>query len=309
MKILITEPEYFPRELIKLLEKIGKVVAKKMSYDELLEEVTDTDILLVRIETQVDKKILDKGESLKMIASMTTGLDHIDVKQAELHGVKIISPPGYATIATAEYTMSLIMSLMRKVPWAFEHFKKEKWERHRFLGSELQDKTMGIIGFGRIGSLVGKYANAFGMNILFYDPYIDSDMVKDVTATRVSSMGELIEKSDVITVHSFFSKETERMIRKEHFSKMKKNAIIVNAARGKVIDESDLVEALENGTIAGAALDVFEEEPLPPSSELVNYARNHENLLLTPHIAGSTKESVDNAARLVVQKIQEEFGE
>lgn len=308
MKILITEPDYFPKDLVKPLEKIGDVVAKKVDYNQLLEEIKDTDILFIRVQTKVDKKILDNAEKLKAIASMTTGLDHIDIKQAEVRGIKIISPPGYATTATAEYTMSLVMALSRKIPWAFEHFKKEKWERHRFLGTELQGKTIGVIGFGRIGSRVGKFASAFGMKVIFYDPYLDSNMLKDVQATRVDSLDELIKTSDVITIHAFLSKDTKKMMSKEQLSKMKRSAIIVNAARGMELDESDLVEALESGKIAGAALDVFEEEPLPPSHELVNYARTHDNLLLTPHIAGSTKESIDLAARLVVEKIQEEFG-
>jgi D-3-phosphoglycerate dehydrogenase len=305
MKILITEPEYYPQEYIKPLEKLGEVIAKRLSYDELVKEIKDIDALIVRVETKVDKKILDSAEKLKVIASMTTGLNHIDIKEAESHGIKIISLPGYATISTSEYTMSLILSLIRKVPWAFDHMKNEKWERHKFLGTELSGKTIGIIGFGRIGSVVGKYANAFGMNVIFYDPYLDKNMLKDVKAKQVFSVDEILQNSDVITIHTFLSKETNKMIKKEQFEKMKKNAIIVNASRGMIIDESDLVEALENGIISGAALDVYEEEPLSPSHELVNYARSHENLIITPHIAGSTKESVDIAAKFVTDRVLE----
>lgn len=305
MKILITEPEYFPREQINHLEKLGRVLAKRMGYEELLNEVKDADAIIVRVETKIDKNILDSAEKLKVIASMTTGLDHIDLKQAELRGIKIVSLPGYATTATAEYTMSLILSLIRKIPWAFEHFKKEKWERHKFLGAELEGKTIGIIGFGRIGSRVGKYAKAFGMDVIFYDPFLDKNMLKEVQATQINSVDELLEKSDVVTIHSFLSKDTRKMINKERISKMKKNAIIVNASRGLIVDESDLVEALEEGKLSGAALDVFEEEPLPPSHELMNYTRSHDNLLLTPHIAGSTIESIDTAAKFVVERISE----
>ncbi len=306
-KILITEPGYYPDELMKPLEKIGTVVARNMSYEDLLEEVKDADAIIVRVATKVDKKVLEKAERLKVIASMTTGLDHIDVKEAEVRGIKILSLPGYSTTAVAEYTIALMLNLIKKIPWAFEHFKKERWEKHKFLGAELKGKTIGIIGFGRIGSRVGKYANAFGMEVLFYDPYVDNNMLKDVKATQVSSLDELLSKSDIVTIHTFLSKETTKMIRKEQFSKMKKNSIIVNVSRGIVIDESDLAEALENGTIAGAALDVFEEEPLPPSHELVNYARNHDNLILTPHIAGSTKESIEAAATFITQKVVEEL--
>lgn len=305
MKILITEPEYYPREYIKPLEEIGEVIAKRLSYEELLKEIKDVDALIVRVETKVDKKILDNADKLKVIASMTTGLNHIDIKEAEVHGIKIISLPGYATNSTAEYTMSLILSLIRRVPWAFDHMKSEKWERHRFLGTELFGKTLGVIGFGRIGSRVGKYANAFGMKVIFYDPYLDKNMLKGVEAKQVFSLDDILENSDVITIHTFLSKETNKMIKKEQFVRMKKNAIIVNASRGMIIDESDLVEALENGMISGAALDVYEEEPLPPSHELVNYARSHENLIITPHIAGSTKESIEMAAKFVCDKFLE----
>lgn len=307
MKILITEPEYFPQEIMKSLEKVGIVVAKRISYEELLEEIKDTDALIVRVETKVDKRIIDNSDKLKIIASMTTGLNHIDLKQAQLRGIKVVSLPSYATISTSEYTMSLILSLTRKIPWAFEHFKKEKWERHRFLGTELNGKTIGIIGFGRIGSRIGRYAKSFGMNVIFFDPYVDKNLLKETEARQVSSLDDLLKQSDVITIHTFLSKETGKMIRKEHLSKMKKSAIIVNTSRGTVIDESDLLEALENGTIEGAALDVFEEEPLPPSNELVNYARNHENLILTPHIAGSTRESVDVSAKFVADEITKEL--
>jgi D-3-phosphoglycerate dehydrogenase len=308
MKILITEPEYFPRELIKPLEEVGEVVAKRMDHRQLVEEVKDADVLIVRVQTKVDKDVIDSGKKLKMIASATTGLDHIDTKEAERRGIAVYNPLGYATTATAEYAMAMILSLARKLPWGFEHVKKERWERHRFLGTELQGKTLGVIGFGRIGSRVATYAAAFGMNIVFFDPYFDPSKGSQIKARRATSMDEVIEGSDVITVHAFLSKETERMIRAEHFARMRKGAIIINAARGKVVDESALVEALEDGKIAGAALDVFEDEPLPGSHVLVRYAREHENLLLTPHIAGSTKESLELASRMVVQKIQEEFG-
>lgn len=305
MKILITEPEYYPREYIKPLEQIAGVVAKRMTYEELLEEVKDASALIVRVETRVDKKVLDNAENLKVIASMTTGLNHIDLKEAETRGIKIVSLPGYATTATAEYTMSLILSLMRKIPWAADHMKKEKWERHRFVGTELAGKTLGVIGFGRIGSRVAKYANGFGMDVIFYDPYLDENMLKGVEAKQVQSVDDILKESDVITIHTFLSKETEKLIKKEQFEKMKRTAIIVNASRGMIIDESDLVEALKNGKIAGAALDVYEEEPLPPSHDLVDYARSHENLVLTPHIAGSTKESIETAAKFVADRVVE----
>lgn len=306
MKILITEPEYYPRELIMPLEKIGKVVAESMGYDRLLSEIQDTDALIVRVGTRVDKKIIDNAKKLKIIASMTTGLDHIDVKHAEERGIKIVSLPGYATVATAEYTMALILSLVRKIPWAFEHLRGDSWERHRFLGTELSGKTLGIIGFGKIGSRVAKYAEAFGMDVIFYDPYLDKTLLQH-TKARLVKLDEIFENSDVITIHTFLSRETERMVGREQFSKMKRGALVVNASRGLIIDESDLIDALTSGKISGAALDVFEDEPLPTSHRLTEYAKSHDNLLLTPHIAGSTRESIETAAKFVTDSIVEHF--
>lgn len=309
MKIIITEPDYFPKDLLTRLEKVGTVVARKLTHDELVEESADADILIVRVETKVDSSVIDGARNLKAIATMTTGFDHIDMKRAEQRGIKILSMPGYATTATAEYTMSLIMSLMRKIPFAYEHLKREKWARHRFLGSELQGKTLGVFGFGKIGSRVGKYAKAFGMDVIFFDPFYDEKKSPvDYEARRVGSLDELLEKSDVLTLHAFLSKETQGVMNASSFGKMKSTAVIVNASRGAIIDDPSLIHALERGTIAGAALDVFDEEPLPTTHPLVAYARAHDNLILTPHIAGSTMESIETAARFVTEKIEEEFG-
>ena len=304
MKILITEPEYFPQELSDELKQGHTVIAGRPNHEYLLKEVGDVDALVVRVETKIDKAVLDSAKNLKLIASMTTGLDHIDLAEAGKRGIEVINCPEYATTATAEYTMSIILSLVRNIPWAFESFKNGKRDRHSFLGGELQGKTLGVVGFGKIGSRVAKYAKAFGMDVLFYDPYIDKNNSKDVEAKQVT-LEELVERSDVITIHAFLSKETKYLINRETFSKMKSNAVVVNASRGQIIDEDALVSALDNKTIAGAALDVFGEEPLPHPHKLTEYARSHNNLLLTPHIAGSTKESVYSAARLVIDKILE----
>lgn len=313
MKVVITEPEYFPSELVKELEEFCEVVSKRMSKDELKEQTKDADALLIRVETAVDSYVLEGAQKLKMIGSMTTGLDHIDKEKCKEMGVDVINFPGYATTAAAEYVMGLIMSLSRRIPWAFDDFKNGKWERFKFTGPELKGKTLGVVGFGRIGYDVGKYANAFGMKVVFMDPYVREEVLEDIKngkidAERTESLDYLLEKSDYITLHTFLSKETENMINKEAFQKMKKTSFIVNASRGKVIDEDALIEALENGEIAGAALDVFSQEPFPSSGRLIDYAKSHDNLILTPHIAGSTNESVHSGAGFMVDKIKEIAG-
>ena len=305
MKILITEPDYFPKDLQKELENYGTVVAKKMKHEELVANVKDVDVLLVRVETSVNKEVLDNAEKLKLIGSMTTGLDHVDIEGTRQKGIELINFPGYATSSTAQYVFTLILNMMRKVPWAFEHFKDEKWERHKFLGRELTGKTLGVIGFGRIGSTVGKYAKSFGMNVIFYDPYVKKEVLSNVEAEQVDSVDKIIEQSDIITLHTFLSNETRGMFDKEAFSKMKNSAILVNTSRGEIVNDNDLVTALRTGEISGAALDVFSEEPLPVPNNLINYAREKDNLLLTPHLAGSTSESIESAAKFMVEKIRE----
>lgn len=306
MKILITEPKYFDKEVEDELKKNVVVVSKELSTDELKNEIKDSDVVIVRTGTKLNKEILEQSKNLKLICSMTTALEHIDTEYAALKGIEIFNPVGYATTATSEYTFSVIMSLLRKIPWGFENLKNGKWERSKFMGSELEGKTVGIIGFGRIGSRVGKYAKAFGARIIFYDPYVNKDIAKEIGAEEVS-FEELVRNSDIITIHSFLSKETERMISKKEFDMMKGNVVLINIARGKIIDETDLTEALSNKRIDGAALDVFDNEPLSPDNQLVKYANENNNLILTPHLAGSTFESIKTASKLVAELISKKF--
>lgn len=307
MKILITEPTYFPKDIEEELEKHFSIVSKKTSRDELIKEISDADIVIVRALTKIDKEVLDSAKNLKLICSMTAGLDHIDMVYAASKGIEVFNSIGYATTATAEYTFSIIMNLLRKIPWGFESLKNGRWEdRSKFLGTELEGKTVGVIGFGRIGSRVGKYAKAFGANVIYYDPYVNKYAVKEIGAQEVS-FNDLLKTSDIVTIHSFLSKETESMISKKEIEMMKENSFIVNIARGKIINESDLLEALKSKRIMGAALDVFECEPLDVGSPLVKYATENTNLVLTPHLAGSTSESIRSAAQIVKDHISAKF--
>ncbi|MBI2675795.1 MAG: hydroxyacid dehydrogenase [Candidatus Aenigmarchaeota archaeon] len=304
MKILVASPEYFPTDILSELEEIGDVDCEKLSYEELLDRIGDYDAVLTRVDVKLDKKILEKAAKLKAIGSATTGLDHIDMKYAASKGIKIFSLSGSHTVPTAEHTFSLILALAKKVPWAFDSLKKGEWERNRFFGLELDGKTLGIIGFGKIGSRVAVYAKSFGMRILTYDPYINKELAESVGA-EIVSLDELLKDSDIITIHAFLSPETRKMINSETISKMKKTAFLVNVARGEIIDEASLLEALKNKKIAGAALDVFIEEPLPPNSELIKYAKKNSNLIITPHMAASTGEAIRRSAKEIVGKVKE----
>ncbi len=303
-KILITEPEYFPEEAVAILRQIGNVVAKRMGRKELMKEVKDTDILFVRVETLIDKILLKNAEKLKIIASATTGIEHIDVVGAEKRGIKIINLEGVHTLPTAEHTFALILSLVRKTPWAFEHMKKGKWERYKFFGKELGGKTLGIVGLGRIGGKVAEYAKAFGMNIIAHDPYVSNERATEL-GLELTSLENVLKKSDVITVHAMLTKETENMIDTKQLEIMKSSAVLVNVARGKIVNEKALVKALKSKVITGAALDVYSTEPVEDGNILVKYAKANDNLLLTPHIAASTDESIRHAAIYVAQKVKE----
>lgn len=304
MNILVVSPEYFPDEILSELKQIANVDSKKLSHEQLLNEIENYDVVLTRVDTGFDKDVLEKAKKLKVIGSATNAVDHIDIDYASSKGIKVINLAGAHTTPAAEHTFSLIISLVRKVPYAFNSLKEGKWERHKFFGIELEGKTLGIIGFGKIGSRVARYAKSFGMDVITYDPYINKSLAEEIGA-KITTLDDVLENSDIVTLHAFLSSETRKMINSDAFSKMKNTAFFVNVSRGELVNEDDLLDALLNRRIAGAALDVFSEEPLPPNSKLIEYARANDNLLITPHIAASTKESVRNAATEIVQKVKE----
>lgn len=306
MKILITEPEFFREEELNEFRKFGEVQAKKVSHNDLLNIVGDFDVLIIRTGTKIDKEVLEHAKSLKEIFSVSTNIEHIDAKYAESKGVNVWYPAGYATNSTAEHTFALLMSIARNIPWAFNSMQERKWERPRFLGKQLEGKTLGIIGLGRIGKLVAKYGHAFGMKIITYDPYITKEIANEAGSDFVT-LEDLLMNSDFITINVALTTETENLINKNTLSLMKPTAMLINTSRGAVINETDLLTALKNKIIAGAALDVFANEPVTPDNSLIEYSINHDNLLITPHIGGSTDISISNATQLIVEKIKSEL--
>ncbi len=305
VKILVPEPGYFPEEAIQILKRVGDV-AIVGGRAELLEEAKDADVLVIRVGTKIDKQVLDNAEKLKVIATATAGVDHIDLIEAGKRGIKVINLEGGNTQPTAEYTIALLFSLARKIPWAFEHMKKGFWERDKFFGIGLGGRTLGIVGFGKIGSKVAAYAQAFGMKVIAHDPYVNAEKIPEAGAENVS-FEELLQRSDIITIHSLLTKETENMIGEKEFENMKNGSFLVNVARGRIVDEKALLAALKTGKLAGAALDVYSIEPLGSKSELLNYAVENNNLLLTPHMGASTNESVMNSAVYIAKKVEEIF--
>jgi D-3-phosphoglycerate dehydrogenase len=301
-RILITEPEYFDAEARRVLRTLGRVRAQRLGRRELLAAVSDVDILLVRIETRVDRALLRRARRLRIVGSATTGLQHIDLAGCAQRGIKVLSLHGAHTVPTAEHTMGLLLSLCRRIPWAFDSLKDGAWRRHRFMGRELAGKTLGIIGLGRIGSQVAGYARAFGMKVLYHDPYVASRLARRTPLER------LLRTSDVVTVHAALTGETAGLLDQRRLGMMKRTALLINTARGRIVDQRALLRALGRGGIAGAAVDVFEKEPLGGRREpMVRLARRRENLIITPHLAATTSEAAHRAGLEIARRVKDEY--
>jgi D-3-phosphoglycerate dehydrogenase len=298
-RILITDalsPQAL--ELLKAANDTRFDVVESPSQDKLAELVSEYDGLIIRSSVKVTKQVLENAARLKVIGRAGVGLDNVDIQAASRRGVVVMNTPAANTITTAEYAVALILSLYRHVPQAQASLVKGEWKRSKFMGSQLHGKTLGIIGLGRIGSHVAHIAQAFGMKVIGVDPYISAAVAQERKITLVS-LEELLAQADVITLHSVLTAETRNMINAETIAKMKHGVRLVNAARGELIDEKALVEALQTGQIAGAALDTFAKEPLPADSQL----RTLPNVVMTPHVAASTIEAQDDAGMQVVEQV------
>ncbi len=261
-----------------------------ISADELLTIIGDYDALIVRGRTKVTQAVLDAGKNLKVVGRSGVGVDNIDLKAAKGCGVAVVNAPVATTLAVAELTFGMMLGMVREIPRADASMKAGKWLKKELEGSELYGKTLGIIGYGRIGAAVGRRAAAFDMKVVAYDPLLSADQIRERGADP-ASLDEVYQQADLITVHVPLTDQTRGMLGSEAFGKMKKGVRIVCAARGGVIDESALLAALESGQVAGAALDVFATEP-PGDSALVKHAR----VIATPHVGAQTVEAQQRAA-------------
>ncbi|OIO35326.1 MAG: phosphoglycerate dehydrogenase [Candidatus Omnitrophica bacterium CG1_02_44_16] len=266
---------------------------------ELKAIVGDYDALVVRSATKVTHEIIEAGAKLKIIGRAGVGLDNVDLKAATAKGIIVMNTPGGNTISTAEHTMSMIMSLSRSIPQADQSMKKNEWRRKDFMGVELYNKTIGIIGLGRIGMEVAKRCLAFGMRVKAYDPFLSKE-VADQLGVELMKLDELYKSADFITVHVPLTEETTGMIGDKQFEMMKPGARVINCARGGIIDEAALARALESGKAAGAALDVYVQEP-PKDLKLAKF----NNVVLTPHLGASTEEAQINVAIEVAHQISD----
>ncbi len=298
MKVGICDP--IAKEGVELLKKEGFEVVDLtgLPKDELSNHVSDLDAIIVRSATKVRKEMIDAAEKLKAIGRAGVGLDNIDVEYAKSKGIKVINTPGATSISVAELTIGLILAVMRKIAYADREMRNGAWPKKKCKGIEMYGKTLGIIGIGRIGREVAKRARAFGMKVIYYDVYRPDESTEKELAIEFRELDALVSEADVITLHLPLTPDTKHLINKERIEKMKDGAIIINAARGGIVDENALYEALKSGKLYGAALDVYENEPLKESKlfEL-------DNIVLTPHIGAQAKEGQTRAGIEVAKKI------
>src|SRR6188474_1498534 len=247
------------------LRSSGFTVEKRpgLALPELQAALQDCEGLIVRSETKVTAELLDVANSLRVIGRAGVGVDNIDVPAATMRGVVVMNAPDGNTITTAEHTIALLVSLARAIPQANSSLKSGRWERKKFIGVELQGKTLGVVGLGRIGRVVASRARAMGMTIVAYDPFIAQEQARDLEI-ELAPLDDVFARADFLTVHTPLTPETRGLVDREALSKMKTGARIINCARGGLGDEDALYEALTNGSIAGAALDVFSQEPPAP---------------------------------------------
>jgi D-3-phosphoglycerate dehydrogenase len=281
-----------------ILRQYGEVDNRTgISADELLSVVGSYDAMIVRGRTKVTEAVFAAGKNLKVVGRAWVGVDNIDLKAAQAHGVTVVNSPLATTLAVAELTMALMLSVVREVPRADAGMKAGKWLKKEMEGCELWTKKLGILGYGRIGAAVGQRAKAFEMEVLGYDPFLSADEIEKRGARPVS-FDELLAQSDIISMHIPLTADTRAILNAEAFSKMKDGVIIVCAARGGTIDEDALLAALESGKVKAAGLDVYATEP-PGQSALVM----HPHVVCTPHVGGQTVEAQVRAANDIADEV------
>ncbi len=278
---------------IEVLKKGGVEAVKKtgMTEDQVCAEIGSYEGLIVRSATKVTPKVIAAGKKLKIVGRAGAGVDNIDVPSAVKAGVIVENTPGGNTTSAGEHAIALMFALSRHIAFADRSMRAGEWPKKGTTGVELTGKTLGLLGLGRVATVLAKVGRALDMTVLVYDPYVSDARAAEFGAKKVS-LDELIPKADFISVHSPLTPETKNLIGPAQFAKMKKSARLINAARGGIVDEAALLDALKTGKIAGAGLDVFETEPLPADSPF----RSLPNVVLTPHLGASTEEAQERVA-------------
>lgn len=310
IRILNAEPENYSPRARQELQRLGELHEEICDRDRLLELIPGFEVLIVRLGHRVDGELLARAKRLRAVVTATTGLNHIDQDAARRQGIEVLCLRGERLFldgltATAELTWALLLALLRRLPTAHQHVMDGGWDRDRFRSRQLKGKTLGIIGYGRLGSIVADYGLAFRMQVLACDPCVTT-MREGVERVMLE---KLLESSDVVSLHVHLDTDTLRMIDREAFARMRPGAVLINTARGELIDEPAMLEALASGRLAGAGLDVLDGEAdkqsdWPHSNPVWRYAQEHDNVFLTPHIGGATLESMEETEMFMVGKLK-----
>ena len=299
-KVLVSDP--IDQTGIDILSQVAQVdVRTGLPPDQLLSIIGDYDALMIRSGTQVTAELIAAAPRLRIIGRAGVGVDNVDVPAATRQGVLVVNSPEGNTIAAAEHALAMMLSLSRHVPQAHASTMAGGWDRKKYVGNELYKKKLGVVGLGKIGSHVARVAKALGMEVLAYDPFISTERAQ-MLQVRLMAVAPLFAEADYISLHLPRTPDTENLVNAELLGSMKPTARLVNCARGGIVDEAALAAALKAGTIAGAALDVYANEPLKPDSPLLAV---RDRLILTPHLGASTEEAQENVAVDVAEQIRD----
>lgn len=304
-KIVIAEPTGFSQEALELLRNHGEVFFAKGPHDPVFR---DADVIWVRLRDRIDREFFSRAPNAKILVTATTGLNHIDMQEAGRRGVQVLSLQGESSFlreirATAEHSVGLMLALLRQIPAASEHVCEGGWNRDLFKGHELHEKIVGIVGYGRLGSLVARYLLAFGAKVVATDPNVIGNMLDPYVP--LVSLSDLLRMSDIVTLHVNFTESNVGMIGAREFARMKHGSWFINTARGELVDQEALLLALRSGWISGAAIDVVADEQSPGAAgRLAEFAQQNSNLLITPHIGGCTAESMEKTELFMAKKLQ-----
>lgn len=301
IKILVSD-DVSESGLEPLRRADGMTIEKKtgLSADDLREMIRDYDALIVRSETKVTSALMDEAARLRVVGRAGVGVDNIDVVAATKRGIVVMNAPDGNTMTTAEHTMALLLALARRVPQGYASLRAGKWERKKFVGTELRGKTLGIVGLGRIGRVVADRARGFEMSVVAFDPFVAPEAVR-ASEIEFAALDEVCARADFLTVHTPLTAETRGLIGAREFSLMKTGVRVINCARGGLIDERALYAAIKEGKVAGAALDVFEEEPPPTDHPLIAL----DEVIVTPHLGASTREAQEGVAVTVAEQVRD----
>lgn len=307
MNILITEPKDYSSKAIEILSQVGNVTSQLHTYQTLEEVIGTVDVLSVRLGIKLDSNLLSKAKKLKYILSATTGTDHIDMQYAKENEIQVVCLKGefefLQTIpSTSEYTWALLLALLRRLPSAYNHVQEEKWQRELFKGNNLKGKKIGLLGMGRVAKIVKRYAQAFDMEVGYYDPYISKSHKDCVCFTDIK---EFFRWCEVLSIHIPYDDTTEKFLNADRLSHLKKGVVIVNTSRGGVWDEDAVSKLVQNGIVAGVATDVMRNELQPASlwnSSLYQLSKKNDRVIITPHIAGATYESMAMTEDFIANK-------